>query len=398
MFVGLDWANERHAVSVLNEQGEIVWQRMVDHTTAGLEQLLQDLQELAPPDQLAIAIERPEGLVVDVLTDADFPIVPIHPNILKASRPRYKAALGKSDLGDSYMLADLLRTDGHRFHVLRPQSDELRALRAQVRVREDLVRARVASCNQLKALLDSFWPGAGQLFSRLHSDIALAFLSKYPTPSSAERLGVKRMENFLRRQGYPGRRSPEELLARLRSAASGRVGPVEESAKGDLVSRHVERLKLLVQDLKKVSQQIEQAVAERPSGKILMSFPRGGQVNAAQILVELGEDPHRYPTHDALAAEAGVAPVTYASGNYRRVSCRHACNKRLRKAFTGFADNSRHASPWAKKVYTDARERGCSHAHAVRILARSWCRVVWKAWTDGKPYDPTRHGALQRLA
>src|SRR6266851_3233840 len=113
---------------------------------------------------MPIAIERPNGLLVDTLIEAGHPVVPIHPNALRACRPRYRAAMGKSDPGDAYILADVLRTDGHRLRALRPASDEMRALQALVRTRGDLVAERVALANQLRALLDSFWPGAGALF------------------------------------------------------------------------------------------------------------------------------------------------------------------------------------------------------------------------------------------
>src|SRR5207245_528688 len=82
---------------------------------------------------IPIALERPSGLVVDTLLDAGHPVVPIHPNALKASRPRYSAAGGKSDPGDAFILGDLLRTDGHRFRPLQPLADDTRALRALVR-------------------------------------------------------------------------------------------------------------------------------------------------------------------------------------------------------------------------------------------------------------------------
>ncbi|MFX9273029.1 transposase, partial [Acinetobacter baumannii] len=83
-------------------------------------------------------------------------------------------------------------------------------------------------------------------------------------------------------------------------------------------------------------------------------------------------------TEDQLAAEAGVAPVTHASGKSRSVAFRWACNKNLRQAITTFADNSRHASAWAADIYRRARDRGCKHPHAIRILARAWCRILWK--------------------
>jgi hypothetical protein len=46
----------------------------------------------------------------------------------------------------------------------------------------------------------------------------LDFLERYPTPQAAQRLGEARLASFLRRHSYSGRRSPAELLARLRAA------------------------------------------------------------------------------------------------------------------------------------------------------------------------------------
>ena len=78
------------------------------------------LARFGPPASRPVALERPSGLVVDTLLEAGFLVVPIHPNVVKASGPRYTAAGGKSDPGDAYLLADLLRTDGHRFRPLQP--------------------------------------------------------------------------------------------------------------------------------------------------------------------------------------------------------------------------------------------------------------------------------------
>jgi transposase len=122
-----------------------------------------------------------------------------------------------------------------------------------------------------------------------------------------------------------------------------------------------------------------------------MSFPRAGRICAAQILAELGDVRERFPAEDQLAAEAGVCPVTHQSGKSRGVVFRWACNHRLRAAITCFADNSRHSSPWAAAIYQRAKSRGCDHPHAVRILARAWVRVLWRAWQNQTLYDPARH-------
>ncbi len=398
LHVGLDWGGTAHAVCVVDTEGRVVTRHQVRHDAAGLADLLARLRALAAPADLPIAIERPSGLLVDALIDAGHPVIPIHPNVVKACRPRYRAASGKSDPGDAFMLADILRTDGHRFRPLQPASDAIRALRALVRGRDDLISQRIALANQLRATLESFWPGAAVIFAGIDSRIALSFLTSHPTPDSAARLSEKRLAGFLTRHGYSGRRSPAELLARLRAAPPGLAGASEAEAKGQIVRALTSALTGIAAEIRKLTERVEQAVAELADGRIVMSFPRTGRVCAAQILAELGDVRERFPTEDRLAAEAGVCPVTHASGKSRGVVFRWACNKRLRQAITCFAGNSRHASAWAAGVYRAARARGCGHAHAVRILARAWVRVLWRAWQDGKPYDPAVHHAAAVIA
>ena len=246
---GIDWGSQQHAVCVLDATGTVLSQFTVSHTATGLKELTQRLARWGPSNQLRVALERPSGLLVETLVAAGHPVVPIHPNAVKASRPRYRAAGGKSDPGDAYLLADLLRTDGHRFPPLRPASDEIKALRALVRGRDDLVAERCALANQLRTLLEGFWPGAAAVFADVDSPIALTFLDRYPTPESATRLGDKRLATFLAQHAYCGRRTPDELLARLRAAPMPLAGEAEAEAKGELVRALATVLRTLVEQL-----------------------------------------------------------------------------------------------------------------------------------------------------
>jgi hypothetical protein len=115
VYAGLDWASREHAVCVIDERGVVSKQWEVAHDADGLRALMEQLRALHAH---RIAIERPSGLLVDALVEAGFEVVPIHPNAVKASRPRYRSHGGKSDASDAYLLADLLRTDGHRFKPL----------------------------------------------------------------------------------------------------------------------------------------------------------------------------------------------------------------------------------------------------------------------------------------
>jgi transposase len=398
-FVGIDWASTKHDVCVLDPQGQALSRFEIPHSAEGLSELLRRLLRFAAAEHLAVALERPSGLLVDTLVEAGLSVVPIHPNALKAARPRYSAAGAKSDAHDAYLLADLLRTDGHRFRALRAPSDPTKALRAAVRTRDDLIATRVQLANQLRSLLESFWAGAAALFADVDSPIALHFLESYPTPESAAHLGEKRLERFLKKHAYSGRRSAAVLLERLHAAPLGHAAALESETKGQLVRALVAVLRPLVAQIREIDGLLAAHLEQHPDGALIQSFPRTGSVNAAQILSELGDDRARFSSFEQLCAEGGIAPVTRASGKHRAVTCRFACNKRLRQALTTWADNSRHASPWAASVYRHARERGCDHPHAVRILARAWVRVLWRCWQQKTPYCPQRHGrALPFLA
>jgi transposase len=53
----------------------------------------------------------------------------------------------------------------------------------------------------------------------------------------------------------------------------------------------------------------------------------------------------------SLARLAGVAPSTRQSGNTKAVTFRWGADKQLRDALCDFADDSRHANPWAADRY-----------------------------------------------
>jgi hypothetical protein len=74
----------------LNADGSVLTQFTVPHTAAGLAELVTRLSRCGPPERLRVGIERPSGLLVDTLVAAAFAVVPIHPNAIKATRPRYR--------------------------------------------------------------------------------------------------------------------------------------------------------------------------------------------------------------------------------------------------------------------------------------------------------------------
>jgi transposase len=391
---GIDWASEAHEVCI-SQEGEVLERFSVAHDERGIAGLARRLTKLGVD---RVAIERPDGILVERLLAAGLEVLAIHPNQVKAARARFAVAHGKSDRFDAYVLAELARTDAHRFRALVPDTEETKALKTLTRAREDLVGVRVELANQLRAQLQAFWPGA-LLFAVLDSPISLAFLKRYPSPAEAKGLGQGRMGAFLAREGYSGRTDPAELVARMRSAPQGTAGPAEQQARRAVVLGLVSVLEPIVSEIAALDAQIRERLAAHPDAAIFAPLFRDRRtaICPATLIAELGDCRGRYPTEAAMAADAGMSPVALESGKLRVATFRRACDKRLRLAVATLADSTRHWHPWAKEVYRRARARGQDHPHAIRTLGRAWIRVLWRCWQDGVPYDATLHGNSHRL-
>ncbi|HEX2398942.1 MAG TPA: IS110 family transposase, partial [Mycobacterium sp.] len=340
-----------------------------------------------------VAIERPDGPVVDTLLDAGITVVVISPNQVKNLRGRYGSAGNKDDRFDAFVLADTLRTDRARLAPLRPDTPATITLRHTCRARKDLVAHRVAVANQLRAHLKIVFPGAIGLFAALDSPISLAFLTRFDCQDRADWLSVNRLGAWLASIGYSGRTDASVLYARLTSAPRGTAGTDHTATTAAFVAL----LCSLVTQIKALDDAIAEQLARHADAHIFTSLPRSGTVRAARVLSEIGDCRARFPTPESLACLAGVAPSTRQSGKIKHVGFRWAADKQLRDAVTDFAGDSRRANPWAADIYNRAIARGHDHPHAVRILARAWLYVIWHCWQDGTAYDPAKHRALQTL-
>lgn len=390
---GLDWARDDHAVSVVDAAGRERVRHSVEHSAAGLRELITVLSDAGCRE---VAIERPDGPVVDALLDAELTVVVISPNQVKNLRGRYGSAGNKDDRFDAFVLADTLRTDRARLRALIPDTPATVTLRRAVRARKDLVSHRVGLANQLRAHLRAVFPGAVGLFADLDSPVSLAFLTRFPSQDKADWLSPKRLGHWLASIGYSGKADPAALHSRLTAAPRGPLGD-DATANAAITLALVATLSSLVEQIKALSAEIDRQLDAHTDAHIFTSLPRAGRVRAARLLAEIGDCRARFPTPESLTCLAGVAPSTRQSGKIRAVGFRWACDKQLRDAVCDFAGDSVKANPWAADLYRRARDRGHDHPHAVRILARAWLLIIWHCWQNNTAYDPAQHKALQRL-
>lgn len=390
-FAGVDWALDAHAVAIVDEDGILVDEFSVEHSRAELVELPTRVSKHGVS---RVAIERPDGPVVEALLGAGLGVVVVSSRSVKALRLRYGTAGNKSDRSDAYMLADCLRTDGHRWRDLKPDSAVTVTVREHVRARKDLVETRVALANQLRAHLQVAFPGAVGLFADIDSAISLRFLERFPSAARATWLSEKRLGAWLKANRYSGRTSTAELYRRLREAPAGSTADGEVRA--GVVLALVAVLNTVRAQIDELTARMAEQLETHPDAEIFTSLPRVGVVRAATLLTEIGDCRERFPDPESLACLAGIVPSTRASGRHRAVTFRWSSDAKLRNALCDFAGDSWQGNAWAEQRYRELRKTK-SHPHATRILARSWVQVIWRCWQDRLPYDPACHGGFQRL-
>jgi hypothetical protein len=109
MYVGIDWAAAEHAVCIVEADGRVVDRFSIAHSAEGFERLVSGLARQAEPGTLPVAIERPDGRLVDRLLEAGHPVVPVKTTAIKAWREAEVGSGAKSDPGDARVIADYLR-------------------------------------------------------------------------------------------------------------------------------------------------------------------------------------------------------------------------------------------------------------------------------------------------
>ena len=395
VFVGIDWGNSHHQLCILDSTGRVLEQGKVTHDVAGLRELQIRLDRRAPI--VGVAVERSEGLLVEALQEQGHRLFCISPRMSARARERYRLAPTKSDAFDAFVLADSLRHEHRHWRSLAEPSPLLAELRALTRDRERLIWNQRDVENQLRAIVLVYHPAVLHLFSSLDRDIALAFLRDYPTPASSAYVGLARMAGFCARHGYSGRTKPELLVERLRANLLS-ASPGTTAGKAFTAMLFVDQLEMLNTQVRSITKRIRERLAQHPDAAIFLSFPGMGEVTAAIMLAEMGEDRARFPTADVLLAETGTAPVTRSSGRSRTVRFRYATNKRMRHAVDWWAFVAVRENEWARDAYEHARARGQLHNRALRGVGARWTRILWRCWTDHAAYDPALHLKRQPAA
>lgn len=402
-FVGVDLGSVNHRVRIVDQTGDPIADRSVEHGGAGIRQLLEWLAKStrgAGRQQVAVGLEAPRGAIVDALLEQGYALFSINPKQLDRFRDRFSVAGAKDDARDALALACSLRTDLWAFRRLEPEDARILRLRELSRG-EDMVREDFRSAaNQLWSLLQRYFPALLALCPATDEPWVWNLLQRCQAlPSRAAKMRPATIQTVLRRN-HIRRVTVEQVRDQLAQPLP--LAPGVENAVSEQVLMLIPRLQLLHQQRLDAAARIEQLLenlssdenfTEHRSLAILRSVPGVGRVCAATVLAE-AFTPLMQLDYRALRALAGVAPVTDQSGKTRVVSMRHACHRRIRHAITYAADIHRQKDPRAAQLYARLRQRGQTHFRALRGVADRLLNLICVLIREGTEYDPARRVVL----
>ena len=387
-WVGLDWGEESHAVSVVDDERKLVKQFKTGAALNDMRRLADRLHRLGAV--AGIAIESTRNPVLGFLSCQGFTIYPVNPKLSKNWRESNSVAGVKSDERDGFVLAVEL---ARRHESLRPlkQSEpavaELAGLCEKVR---DLIDQRTALLQRLKATLRQYYPGVIGFFSDWSSPVAWRFVKRFPRPEVLARARKETLVRFLK----ANRIGLKPIwLERIEGRSAVAHWPVaaDSMALEVMALATIAQLQALQPHIDKCDRLIAERTQDIAHAHLLRSLPGAGDriapaMTAITAVVAGEEDPF-----EALRCVSGVAPVDVQSGKRRRVRIRRRCNKHWRNIAHLYAHSSTRHCAWAKAFYDMHREQGDRHATALRKLADKWFNIINRMLATGEAYDDERY-------
>jgi len=392
-YAGLDWAGDHHAVAVVDPQGQVVAEFRIDHSATGWAEFRN---QIAAYPALGVALETRGGAAVEELLQSDCPVFPVQPKAAARYRERKAPSGVKDDQLDAWAMADALRLDGRAWRALAPEDPLIQELRLLCRDEVALIEQRTALVNQLRAALREYYDPALEAFDDWTLPAAWALIVQFPTPTELAQAGQRKWEKFLPVHKLWRPETVAKRLALFAGAADWKRSEPVTRAQSRLALSLAKMLQTLERQLDDYRQAIEALFVQHPDQGLFGSLPGAGSKLAPRLMSELGADRQRFDTPQSLQCLAGTAPLSFQSGQIFRVKMRRGGNAHLRHAVHLWADCSRAACGWAQAYYQAQRQKGKSHACALRCLGHRWLEVLWKMWQTQTSYDGELHARNQQ--
>jgi transposase len=401
-FIGIDWADQKHAVCSLPAAGGTPQASVLEHQPAKIAAWVAELRKRSGGRPVAVCLEQSRGALICMLMQYDFLVLfPLNPKQLAAYREALAPSGAKDDPTDAELLARFLRDHHRQLRPWRPDDEQTRGLRLVTEQRRRWVEDRVGLGNQLlQRLKEGYLLALEFQGADLSSEHFLAFLAQFPAQRELQRASPKQLARWLpKRRRVPDDPPAEEILrtqiASVRTALPITKDVAVLTANRLAVVHLVAMLRHLNQAIEDCERKIAELLAQHPEAELFASFPGAGPALVPRLVAAFGTDREKFNSAQDIQQLSGIAPITKRSGKTHVVHMRWACPKFLKQTFHEYARCSALYSPWAKAYLNMLRARGHGYQEAVRSLAFKWQRIMFRCWKTRQTYNEERY--LQRL-
>jgi transposase len=394
-YVGIDWADRKYDVAILNGQGSYCFPPFeIKKSEAGFRQLYKKLHTLSHcREDFKIGIETPHNLLVDYLLEKNYPVYALHPSAMKSLRRRYRRTNARDDVYDSFVLADVARTDEQCWNPVIKGSVLLQQIKTLVCDHHKLINERTALQNSLREQLKQYYPEYIDFFKDVSCKTSLMFLKNYPSFEKAANLSRDELGAFFKQYKF-NRSKTHDKIYKILHQPHINISDYMVTVKRVKALSGVELLLQINKIIENYEQLLSEMISKHPDAPIFLSFPGVGEVTAARLIALFGENKELYHTPSILQAIVGTCPVTEITGQDKKakrgtriVYFRRGCNKTYRNFVYNMAFASLQKSEWAKIYYLKHRKRGHTHAHSIRCLANLQLKILFSMWKHKQLYD-----------
>jgi transposase len=394
-YVGIDWADRKYDLLILNDQGKKVCQPFVIRKSEqGFNDLLVKLRKLSPhPLDFKIGIETPHNLLVDSLLVWNYPVFSIHPSSMKSFRKRYRTTNARDDVYDSFVLADVARTDTACWRKIDRGSDLSYQIRLLVFDHHRLIQKQTALHNAFKETLKQYYPEYLSFFKDISCPVSLAFFKTFPNFKLAAELTYPQLKDCFNEHRLHG----EKIIQNIYDVLHQKSIPVTESIveiKSLKALFYAQQLQQVNMSCQLYRQKIQNNITNHPDYPIFLSFPGIGEISSARMIALFGDNRNLYKNVSTIQSIAGTCPVTEKTGydsynkkGHKFIYFRKASNKVFRSFVYNIAFSSLTKAGWVKAYYDKQRAKGHTHPHAIRCLANLELKILFSMWKNKTLYD-----------
>ncbi|MEU1694524.1 IS110 family transposase [Streptomyces hirsutus] len=386
VYLGLDVGKGEHHATALTPAGKKVFDKRLSNTEPKLREVFTKLQ--AKHGTVLVVVDQPASigaLPLAVARDADCRVAYLPGLTMRRIADLYPGE-AKTDARDAHVIADAAQAMPHTLRAVEPADATVAELEMLTGFDDDLATEATRTKNRLRGLLTQIHPPLEKAVGpRLDHPAVLTLLERFGSPAQLRKAGRRRLVTLLRPKAP---RMAERLVEDIFTALDEQsvIVPGTDAA-ALIIPSLVSTLGSVLDQRRLLAARIEELLEAHPLSAVLISMPGIGVRTAARILIDVG-DGSAFATAGHLAAYAGLAPVTRASGSsIRGEHPARRGNKQLKRAFylAAFASLSQ---PESRTYYDRKRREGKHHVAALIALARRRIDVLFAMLRDGTFYEP----------